>query len=49
MRTLIDAARALYTTLVNMFRPPVTVEFPKVVRERPEGGEGTCRCPLASG
>ncbi len=36
MRTFIDAARALYTTLVNMFRRPVTVEFPKVVRERPD-------------
>lgn len=31
-----DSFRALGTTLRNMFRPPVTAEFPKVIRPRAE-------------
>jgi NADH-quinone oxidoreductase subunit I len=31
-----SAARALATSLANMFRKPVTVEFPKVIRPRAE-------------
>jgi NADH-quinone oxidoreductase subunit I len=35
MRHLRDALRALLTTLRNVFRPPVTVAFPLVIRPRP--------------
>jgi NADH-quinone oxidoreductase subunit I len=36
MRGLIDSFRALWTTLCNVFRRPITVEFPKQIRARPE-------------
>jgi NADH-quinone oxidoreductase subunit I len=36
MRHLIDALRALWVTMVNLFRRPVTVQFPAQIRERPE-------------
>ena len=36
MNYFTDSARALWTTLVNFFRAPVTVEFPDVVRPRAE-------------
>ncbi len=36
MRHLIDALRALWISLVNIVRRPVTVQFPTVVRARPE-------------
>ena len=34
MGHLLDALRALRTTLVTAFRPPTTVEFPAVIRPR---------------
>jgi len=36
MRHLVDAVRALWTTLTNVFRRPVTIEFPTQIRVRPE-------------
>ena len=36
MRHLIDASRALFTTMRQVLRAPVTVEFPTVIRKRPE-------------
>ncbi len=33
---LVDALRALKTTMANAFRKPTTVEFPKVIRPRAE-------------
>jgi len=36
MRHLIHAMRALFTSAVNVFRRPATVQFPAVVRPRPE-------------
>jgi NADH-quinone oxidoreductase subunit I len=36
MRYLVTTLRALWATLVNFFRKPVTVEFPAVIRPRPE-------------
>jgi NADH-quinone oxidoreductase subunit I len=36
MSYFLDTCRALKATLVNAFRAPVTVEFPKVVRPRAE-------------
>ncbi len=36
MRHLLDASRALFTTIRNVFRAPSTVEFPDVIRKRPE-------------
>jgi NADH-quinone oxidoreductase subunit I len=36
MGQLLDAFRAMRTTLVNAFRPPSTVQFPAVVRPRAE-------------
>ena len=36
VNTVFDTLRALKTTLLNVFRPPQTVEFPKVVRPRAE-------------
>ena len=36
MDALLSPFRALATTLANAFRKPVTVEFPAVVRPRPE-------------
>ncbi len=36
MKPLLDSIRALKTTFANIFRPPVTVEFPIVIRPRGE-------------
>ncbi len=36
MRYITTALRAVWTTIVNLLRRPVTVEFPRVVRARPE-------------
>ncbi|MGO8994393.1 MAG: 4Fe-4S dicluster domain-containing protein [Polyangiaceae bacterium] len=36
MSYLVDAAKALRTTLKNVFRRPTTVEFPSVIRPRAE-------------
>ena len=36
MRHFIDALRALFISIKNIVRRPVTVEFPEVVRSRPE-------------
>ncbi len=36
MRHLIDASRALFTTMRQVLRTPVTVQFPTEIRKRPE-------------
>ena len=36
MGHFIDSIRAMGTTLRNFLRPPVTVEYPTVIRPRPE-------------
>ena len=36
MGYFLDSFRALGTTLRNFLRPPVTIEYPQVIRPRPE-------------
>jgi NADH-quinone oxidoreductase subunit I len=36
MDYFLDSMRSMYATIRNLFRPPTTVEFPKVIRPRAE-------------